>query len=107
MRRDPTFVPPAIPSARRLVLSLGAPLALAVAISLALAAAPAAAQGTPGSPTPGSADAVSPDRQPAEFAACLARLRPEAAAKGVSRATFDPHTASLMPDMGVIASLDA
>ncbi|MBS0553883.1 MAG: lytic murein transglycosylase, partial [Proteobacteria bacterium] len=41
------------------------------------------------------------------FASCLARLRPEAMAKGVSAATFDAHTAALTPDMAVIAFLDA
>lgn len=41
------------------------------------------------------------------FAACLARLRPEAMAKGVSAATFDAQTAALAPDMAVIGFLDA
>ncbi len=37
----------------------------------------------------------------AAFASCLARLRGEAAAKGVSGDTFDTHTAALAPDMAV------
>ena len=41
------------------------------------------------------------------FASCLARLRPEAMAKGVSAATFDTQTAALTPDMAVIGFLDA
>lgn len=42
-----------------------------------------------------------------EFGQCLARLRGEAAANGVSTATFDTHAASLVPDMAVIGFLDA
>ncbi len=42
-----------------------------------------------------------------EFGQCLARLRGEAAAKGVSTATFDSHAAGLKPDMAVIGFLDA
>ena len=44
---------------------------------------------------------------PADFSACLARLRPEAAARGVTGAVFDAHTAALEPDMAVIGLLDA
>jgi lytic murein transglycosylase len=44
---------------------------------------------------------------PADFRQCLAQLRPEAAAKGVSGEIFDSRTASLAPDMTVIGSLDA
>ena len=40
------------------------------------------------------------------FDQCLAELRREAPARGVSLATFDAHTAALVPDMGVIALLD-
>ena len=43
----------------------------------------------------------------AAFASCLAGLRAEAQAKGVSRATYDAYTASLAPDMAVIGFLDA
>ncbi len=43
----------------------------------------------------------------AAFASCLAKLRGEAAAKGVSGATFDTHTAALAPDMAVVGFLDA
>ncbi|MBL8463782.1 MAG: lytic murein transglycosylase [Thauera sp.] len=43
----------------------------------------------------------------AAFASCLAKLRGEAAAKGVRGDTFDTHTAALAPDMAVIGFLDA
>lgn len=43
----------------------------------------------------------------AAFAACLAGLRGEAAAKGVRGETFDTYTAQLAPDMAVIGFLDA
>lgn len=43
----------------------------------------------------------------AGFASCLSQLRPEAIAKGVSAATFDAQTATLVPDMAVIGFLDA
>lgn len=43
----------------------------------------------------------------AAFASCLAGLRAEASAKGVSTASFDTHTAGLAPDMAVIGFLDA
>ncbi len=42
-----------------------------------------------------------------EFAACLQQLRGEAVTKGVSPATFDQHTAALVPDMAVVGFLDA
>ncbi|MEO6269574.1 MAG: lytic murein transglycosylase [Lautropia sp.] len=45
--------------------------------------------------------------EPADFAACLAKLRPEAAARGVTGAVFDAQTATLAPDMAVIGFLDA
>lgn len=41
------------------------------------------------------------------FGQCLARLRGEAVAKGVSTATFDTYAAGLAPDMEVIGFLDA
>ena len=44
---------------------------------------------------------------PADFSACLARLRTEAAGRGISNQTFDTQTAGLVPDMAVIGSLDA
>jgi len=44
---------------------------------------------------------------PADFTACLARLRPEAVTQGVTGEVFDAHTASLAPDMAVIGFLDA
>ena len=43
----------------------------------------------------------------AAFASCLASLRADAQAKGVSGATYDTHTAALAPDMAVIDFLDA
>ncbi len=41
------------------------------------------------------------------FERCLAGLKPAAAAKGVSAATFDRHTAGLQPDPSVLELLDA
>ncbi|QKH34182.1 lytic murein transglycosylase [Achromobacter pestifer] len=41
------------------------------------------------------------------FAACLAQLRGPALKAGVSGATFDTHTAGLVPDMAVLDLLDA
>ena len=43
----------------------------------------------------------------AAFVSCLAGLRADAQAKGVSGATYDAHTAALAPDMAVIDFLDA
>lgn len=43
----------------------------------------------------------------AAFARCLTELRGQAAAKGVATATFDNHTRAIVPDMAVIAALDA
>ena len=43
----------------------------------------------------------------AAFASCLAGLRADAQAKGVSGATYDANTAALAPDMAVIGFLDA
>jgi lytic murein transglycosylase len=43
----------------------------------------------------------------AEFADCLARLRAEAPAHGVSPALFERHAAALVPDMAVVGFLDA
>ncbi len=43
----------------------------------------------------------------AAFASCLAGLRADAQAKGVSGASYDTHTAALAPDMAVIDFLDA
>ncbi len=104
MRRDPTSVPSVRPTARLLALALSMPLALAAAAAAAQAGKQPASAGPASS---GPTGAAPTSRQPADFAACLERLRPEAAAKGVSLATFDAQTATLMPDMGVVASLDA
>ena len=43
----------------------------------------------------------------AAFASCLASMRGEAQAKGVSGATYDTYAAALVPDMAVIGFLDA
>jgi lytic murein transglycosylase len=66
----------------------------------------------PAAETAGSTAAVVPAvdaaaRVPADFTACLARLRPEAATRGVTGAVFDAHTAALAPDMAVVGFLDA
>jgi lytic murein transglycosylase len=45
--------------------------------------------------------------RPAEFEQCLARLKPQAAARGVSAASFDSLTGGLAPDLSVISLLDA
>lgn len=53
-----------------------------------------------------AADAVSP-ADTAAFASCLSQLRGPAIKQGVSAGIFDEHTQGLVPDMSVIASLDA
>jgi len=45
--------------------------------------------------------------RPAEFEQCLGRLKPQAAARGVSASSFESLTARLAPDLSVIALLDA
>lgn len=72
-------------------------LATAAFAQLALSTAPTLA-----APLQGETAAV-----PADFAACLARLRPAAAEKGVSGAAFDAHTETLVPDMAILGFLDA
>ena len=54
-----------------------------------------------------AATAAAQQAPPPDFAACLSRLRPEAAARGVTGPTFDAHTAGLAPDLTVIGLLDA
>jgi lytic murein transglycosylase len=54
-----------------------------------------------------SASATPAAAAPDDFTACLASLRPEAGSRGVTRETFDMHTAALTPDMSVLALLDA
>ena len=49
--------------------------------------------------------AVAPEMQ-AQFEACLAGLRDDAAAAGVSAGTFTANTSGLVPDPGVLASLN-
>jgi lytic murein transglycosylase len=51
--------------------------------------------------------ALAAPNTPADFGACLARLRAEAAGRGISSRTFDTQTAGLVPDLAVIGSLDA
>jgi len=87
----------------------------ALCLAAAVLPTPAAAQASKspaqppaaGARQPGAADDVTSGPRPADFAACLARLRPEAEAKGVSGSTFDKHTGALAPDMAVIGFLDA
>src|SRR5215831_16121341 len=43
----------------------------------------------------------------ADFGNCIERLWPEAARRGVSRATFDRFTAGLTPDLSIMDKLDA
>ena len=47
-----------------------------------------------------------PPRMQAEFDACLAGLRDDAAAAGISAATFTANTRDLVPDPGVLALLN-
>jgi len=42
----------------------------------------------------------------ANFPACIAGLWPEAARRGISRASFAAHTAQLTPDLGIMDRLD-
>ncbi|MCM5571111.1 lytic murein transglycosylase [Burkholderiaceae bacterium FT117] len=93
------------------------PVLGAALLATALLSAPAGAQpgkspaaaGSAGQPRAASASGADAGAgvRPADFAACLARLRPEAIEKGISGATYDRHTASLVPDMAVIGFLDA
>ncbi|NVO14104.1 MAG: lytic murein transglycosylase [Rhodoplanes sp.] len=43
----------------------------------------------------------------AQFPACIARLWPDAARRGISRATFDTHTAGLTPELRLMDLMDA
>src|SRR5690242_6601300 len=43
----------------------------------------------------------------ADFGNCIERMWPEAARRGVSRATFDRFTAGLTPDLSIMDKLDA
>lgn len=49
---------------------------------------------------------VVPPGMQAQFDACLAGLRDDAAAAGISAATFTTNTSDLVPDPGVLASLN-
>jgi len=52
-----------------------------------------------------SADAIR--AAAADFSNCIERLWPDAARRGVSRATFDRFTAGLTPDLSIMDKLDA
>jgi membrane-bound lytic murein transglycosylase B len=52
-----------------------------------------------------SADAIR--AAAADFSKCIERLWPDAARRGVSRATFDRFTAGLTPDLSIMDKLDA
>ena len=52
-----------------------------------------------------SADAIR--AAAADFANCIERLWPDAARRGVSRATFDRFTSGLTPDLSIMDKLDA
>ncbi len=74
--------------------------------SLLLAAALATQAAAPPIPVPSAAPApvAAPD---AAFTTCLAALREQAAAQGITGETFAQHTGDLRPDPGVLALLDA
>lgn len=55
---------------------------------------------------PATIEPATTPAQPAAFGACLAALRPQAAAAGVSVATFDRYTADLQPHPEVLGFLD-
>jgi len=101
---NPRFLPPAHAAAFAAFCLAAAVLSTpAAARSSKSPAQPPAA----GAGQPGAADSATSGSRPADFAACLARLRPEAEAKGVSGSTFDKHTGALAPDMAVLGFLDA
>ncbi len=85
-------------------------LAAAACAQLALFATSGCAAQRVDSARPAAPAPVSPggtEVAPADFRACLERLRPQAAARGVSAATFDAHAATLVPDMSILPLLDA
>ena len=81
------------------------------AVLLLLSAAALAGSGTSRAQGQGNAGAIARASDtapvPADFRACLSRLRPEALARGIDGRTFDDQTAALAPDMAVIGFLDA
>jgi lytic murein transglycosylase len=72
--------------------------------SLAQTATPAANAASGSAGVAASANTASSN---AEFAQCLARLRPLAIKDGVSAATFDTYTKDLEPDLTILPLLDA
>ncbi|NLF55181.1 MAG: lytic murein transglycosylase [Thauera phenolivorans] len=85
-------------------------LAAAACAQLALFATSGCAAQPEVSAQPSSPSPIEPagaDAAPADFRACLDRLRAQAAAKGVSAATFDAHVGTLVPDMSILPLLDA
>ncbi len=80
-------------------------VALLVATLTALGAAPGTTHAQAAAAAPTDAPVVSPAQQQA-FRTCLAGLRPQAIAAGVSAATFDRYTADLRPDPEVPTFLD-
>ncbi|HOB45732.1 MAG TPA: lytic murein transglycosylase [Zoogloea sp.] len=55
---------------------------------------------------PIAADSAPPSADPARFAPCLAELKSDALARGVSGAAYERLTANLVPDMKVLELLD-
>ena len=55
---------------------------------------------------PIAADSAPPPADPARFAPCLAELKSDALARGVSGAAYERLTANLVPDMKVLELLD-
>ena len=88
-------------------LGRGLAIALLCASGSGAVAAPQAPQAPQAPLSPASPAAPTAAPVPADFRECLARIRPEATAKGVAAEVFDSRTASLAPDMAVIGSLDA
>lgn len=84
-----------------------------LSIAIALLATAFAVTSAWGSATGGASVASAPpattaaESRPADFAACLTRLRPDALASGVRGEIFDRHTARLAPDLEVLGFLDA
>lgn len=88
--------------ARLLVAAACAQLALFATSGCAAQRVDSARPAAPAPVSPGGTEVA-----PADFRACLERLRPQAAARGVSAATFDAHAATLVPDMSILPLLDA
>jgi peptidoglycan lytic transglycosylase B len=86
-------------------LGLPGPTTSSVAPAMGPAAQPWSGEsGSSGHP---AMDASAIRAAAADFPACLERLWPEAARRGVSRASFDRHTAGLTPDLRIMDLLDS